>query len=78
VGAQSFLHDQSLARLHSGGWINDEMVTLSREIREKWLDLRRSPATAEDVRTKKEWHELSALCDRAKGIAQVTRPGSNA
>jgi hypothetical protein len=66
VGAQSFLHDDSLVRLRDSGYIDNEMVALSQEVRKRWFVLQPRPWTVEEIRTRHEWQELFELCDRLK------------
>jgi hypothetical protein len=69
VGVHSFLHDDSLARLRHASYIDDEMLAISKEVRGRWLALQKTSWTLDEIRTKKEWQELFALCSRldAKG-----------
>lgn len=64
VGAHSFLHDDNLAKLLDARLIDEEMVAISREVRERWLALQKRSWSIEEVKTKKEWEELFELCDR--------------
>jgi len=66
VGAWSFLHDDSLEKLRHAGYIDDEMVGASKQLRERWLALQNQSWTIEEIRTRKEWQELFDLCDRLK------------
>ena len=63
TGAQSFLHEDTLARLRDAGYIDDEMVALSKDVRNRWFALadeyRYRPT--EEIRTNTEWKELFAL-----------------
>src|SRR6267378_4316655 len=66
VGAHSFLHDDNLTKLWEGGLIDNEMLAISRKVRERWLTLQKRSWSIEEVKTKKEWQELFELCDRLK------------
>jgi hypothetical protein len=66
VGAHSFLHDDNLTKLLHAGFIDDEMLAISREVRQRWLALQKRSWSIEEVKTKKEWRELFELCDRLK------------
>jgi hypothetical protein len=72
VGAHTFLHEQNLEKLRLGGWIDSEMLLLSKEIRRRWLKLQEVSWTIEDIRTKSEWRELFELCDRVSAMARRT------
>ena len=69
VGVVSFLHDSSLERLRQASYIDDEMSEMSKEVRERWFALQKTSWTLDEIRTRKEWQELFALCSRlhAKG-----------
>ena len=70
AGAHSFLHDDNLTKLRRAGFIDDEMVAISRQVRERWVDLlKRSWSTAQ-VKAAKDWQELFELCDRLEQKAQ--------
>lgn len=64
VGAYSFLHDDNLQRLRDSGCLDDEVVVLSRTLREKWVSLENEPRSAAFVRTNQNWHELFDLSER--------------
>jgi hypothetical protein len=64
IGAHSFLHENSLVRLHDAGYIDDEAVALSKALRERWIAFQSKSWTFADIKTKKEWQELFELCDR--------------
>jgi hypothetical protein len=66
VGAHSFLHDDNLTKLHQAGFIDDEMLVVSREVRERWLALQKRFWSIEEVKTRQEWQELFHLCHRLK------------
>jgi hypothetical protein len=70
VGAHSFLHDDNLTKLRHAGFIDDEMLALSREVRERWLALQKRSWSIDEVKTKKEWQELFELCDRLQRKAR--------
>jgi len=77
VGAHSFLHEDSLAKLRHAGFIDDEMVAVGKRVRESWLELSQEPWTIQDIKTRQEWRELFRLCDRLmskrrKGIGDLT------
>ena len=72
VGAHSFLHEDNLARLHHAGFIDDEMVALSKQVRERWLALQNQSWSVEDIRTRNEWKELFGLCDLLKAKQRLT------
>jgi hypothetical protein len=58
VGAQSFLHENSLVRLHHASFIDDEMFAISKEVRERWFALQKTSRTIEEIRTNGEWRKL--------------------
>jgi membrane protein DedA with SNARE-associated domain len=62
--AWTFLHENSLLKLRNAGYIDDEVVELSKAVREKWLRLENEPRNAAFVRTNQKWHELFDLCER--------------
>jgi hypothetical protein len=66
VGAHSFLHEDALSRLRDAGYIDDEMVALSKQVRERWLALQPQSWTAEEIKSKEEWRQLFQLCDQLK------------
>jgi hypothetical protein len=67
VGAWSFFHEDSLHRLRQAGYIDDEMVAISKEIRQRWCALdQKKPWNIGEIKTKKEWQELFELCDRLR------------
>lgn len=70
VGAHSFLHDETLDRLHEAGFLDSEMVAMSKQVRERWLALQSRTWTNDEIRTKNEWQELFKLCDRLKAKAK--------
>ena len=68
IGATSCLYEDNLIVLRQAGYIDDEMVQMSKEIRERWFALlaleEKRPYIMAEIRTKKEWLELFELCDR--------------
>lgn len=66
VGVHSFLHDDNLAKLHRAEFIDDEMLEISRQVRERWLALQKRSWSIEEGKTTKEWQGLFELCDRLK------------
>ncbi len=66
VGAHSFFHDDNLNKLRRAGYIDDEMLAVSKEVRKRWLALQNKSWTIEEIKSKKEWQELFQLCDRLK------------
>jgi hypothetical protein len=66
VGAHSFLHIDNLDKLRRAGYIDDEMLAVSKEVRDRWIALQNESWTIEDIRSKREWQELFELCDRLK------------
>jgi hypothetical protein len=73
VGAWSFLHVDSLAKLRNAGYIDDEMAATSHQVRARWLALQNESHTVEDIRTRKEWQELFELCDSLKLKSNLRR-----
>lgn len=63
-GAVTFLHEDNLAKLQGAGYINDEMLDLSKQVREKWLALQSQDWSFEEIRTRQEWQSVFAICDR--------------
>lgn len=66
TGAWSFFHEDTLANLRQGGCIDDEMVALSKEARERWLKLFERDWTVAEIKTNPEWQKLFEICDRLK------------
>ena len=64
IGAHSFLHDDNLTKLWHAGYIDDEMVKVSREVRGRWLALQTKVWEVEEIRNSKEWKGLFELCDQ--------------
>lgn len=73
IDAISFLHEDSLLKLQEAGYIDDEMVAMSKEVRQRWLALREKSWTLAEIRTRKEWQELFELCDRLR-LKSIERP----
>ena len=72
-GAWSFLHEDNLIKLRDAGYIDDEMMAMSKEVRRLWLALREKSWTVAEIRTRKEWQELFELCDRLR-LKSLKRP----
>ena len=70
VGVRSFLHEDNLVRLYQAGYIDDELLALSKAVRERWLALQNKPWTIDENKSKKEWQELFKLCDRLNSKAK--------
>ena len=66
VGVWSFLHESALFKLRQGGFLDEEMLAMSKEVRERWLALQNKSWTIEGIKNKAEWQELFELCDRLK------------
>lgn len=66
VGAHSFLQEDNLTKLHRAGYIDDEMLEISKDVRNRWLALQNKSWTVQDIKSKMEWQELFGLCDRLK------------
>jgi hypothetical protein len=64
IGAITFLHENTLAKLRAAGYIDDEAVAVAKLVRERWLDLSQRFWTVQDIRNREEWKELFRLCDR--------------
>jgi hypothetical protein len=64
--AHSFLHEDNLLKLREAGYIDEEMVAVSKEVRRRWLSLQRKSWTIAEIKNETEWHELFELCDRLK------------
>ena len=73
VGAHTFLHEENLDKLRRAGYIDDEMLEISKQVREQWLALQNKSWTIEEIRIKKEWREIFDLCDRLKLKANLLR-----
>ena len=63
VGVHSFLHDDNLAKLRDGGFIDNETLALYREVRQRWLALQKPSWSIEEVKTGK-----------SRRFARVLRP----
>jgi hypothetical protein len=72
-GAWSFLHEDNLIKLRDAGYIDDEMVAMSKQVRERWLALQKKSWTTAEIRTRREWQELFELCDRLR-LRSLKRP----
>jgi hypothetical protein len=71
IGAWSFLHEDNLLKLREAGYIDDEMVAMSKEVRERWLALeQKRPWSIAEIKTGREWQELFELCDRLRSRSQ--------
>jgi hypothetical protein len=68
VGAWSFLHEDNLTKLHGAGYIGDEAVKLSKQIRERWITLQKQDWTVCEIKQGMELQEVFDLCDRLKRI----------
>jgi hypothetical protein len=66
VGVHSFFHDDNLSKLRHAGFIDDEMLKISKEVRSHWHNLQKRSWTIADVKNMREWQDLFALCDRLK------------
>jgi hypothetical protein len=66
VGAHSFLHEDSLARLYRSGYINQHALEESKEIRRKWLELQGSSSNIAEIKSSRRWRDLFDLCDRLR------------
>lgn len=64
TGAWSFLHDDNLERLRSAGYIDDQTVAASREVRQAWLSISTSDDSVAAFRASPEWRRVSAMCDQ--------------
>lgn len=58
VGSWSFLHDSTLQKLYEAGLINDELLTLSKELRELTLAIPESKWTIEYIRIDDQWKQV--------------------
>jgi hypothetical protein len=64
VGTHSFLHDESLARLHRAGLLSADGVSLSRQLRARWLALQEDHDwSIAEIRTHPAWQDLFAPGD---------------
>jgi hypothetical protein len=63
IGAISYLHEDNLRKLQVAGYIDNKILTVSKEIRVKWLALQDKKWTFEEIRTEKEWQDLFELCE---------------
>jgi hypothetical protein len=70
VGAHSFLHEDNLIKLRRDGYIDDQMLSMSKEVRRLWLTLEKKAWTISEIKTTREWQALFELCDRLRLIAQ--------
>jgi len=74
-GAVSFLHENTLEKLHEARLIDDEAVTASKEARKRWFELEQLPWTIEQIKTCKEWQELFDFCEKALRHSSPNNPG---
>src|SRR5690348_6470757 len=58
IGATSSLHDSTLSRLHRDGYIDDEMVVLSRQARQLWFFLSSREWSIPAIKSDPEWQTL--------------------
>jgi hypothetical protein len=63
IGAHSFLHENSLAKLRSAGLIDDEVADSSKQVRAKWQVIRDRVSRAGDLKGDTEWMELIDVCE---------------
>jgi len=66
VGAQSFLHEDNLAKLYEAGYIDEETLAVSKGVRVRWFALQSRSWTIEEIKSSMEWRELFGLCDWLK------------
>lgn len=64
AGIQSFLHPTTLAKLQQAGFLDEESVVLSTKARTKFMELRITQWSSQDVKHAPEWGELFDLIDR--------------
>jgi hypothetical protein len=68
IGATSYLHETSLARLQDAGYINEEIATLSTKLREKWFILQPMDSTLMEIKNANEWKEFFQMSDNLNGL----------
>lgn len=69
IGATSFLHDNSLKKLLEAGRIDDEIATLSRELRNLKISMQESGNWDIDlVRSAPIWKQLFELSDKIRQL----------
>ncbi len=67
IGVISFLHDDSLSRLRNCGFINDEILRKSQELRRMVRELDGSDIwNVNSVRQSQQWFEIMELSDHIK------------
>ena len=62
-GVRSFFHDDSLQKLFKYDMINESVISTSRKIRHKWIELESKSYSLNEIRTTPEWREFFCLCD---------------
>ena len=70
TGAHSFLHIITLEKLEKAGFINEEIKTLSLQLREMSVQLLDGGIirNADAVKTNKDWHKVLELSDKIKDL----------
>lgn len=63
IGAQSFLHDESLQKLRDAGLIDDQVERDCRAARQRWFTLQSREWMPSEIRASLEWTSLFSLCD---------------
>jgi hypothetical protein len=63
IGVLSFFHTDSLSRLFDAGKISEKTVSLSKEIREIWIELQTKKWEINEIKKDSDWQKLFLLCD---------------
>jgi hypothetical protein len=66
VGAHSFLHDDSLARLYKEGYISQGALEESKEIRRRWSELHAPVPSIAEIKSSERWRDLFEHCDKLR------------
>ncbi len=64
IGIRSFMHDNTLQKLYDNKYINDEILILSKELREKALAIPENEWSIEEIRNSSKWKKVMDLSDR--------------
>lgn len=63
AGVRSFFHEDNLQKLFKQGMINETLMSTSKQIRQKWIELDSKTDRLDEIRTAPEWRELFRLGD---------------
>ena len=64
VGVMSFFHDDNLNKIIDEGVIKKEAFQISKEIRNRWIELDKNNWTINEIKSHPVWNSLFFSCDR--------------